>query len=107
MRESLWAADTSYHSQPGRPDLEAVGLGTKGLELGKKKELGTLEDTGRDWTGNSLRNQGPGSRNSSIGRMLAQNLQSPMLYLRINRVWWQEDQEFKIRLSFIRSSRPV
>lgn len=43
---------------------QAVGLETKGLELGKKKELGTLEDTGRTWAGpnvgNSLRNLGPG-----------------------------------------------
>lgn len=43
---------------------QAVRLETKGLELGKKTELGTLEDTGRTWAGcnagNSRRNQGPG-----------------------------------------------
>lgn len=94
--------------QPAREArLGGSGTGDKGPGAGEEKgtEHFGRHRKGLDWK--LPQESRPRARNSSIGRMLAQNLQSPMLYLRINRVWWQEDQEFKIRLSFIRSSRPV
>lgn len=96
------AADPGYHSQPGRPAAEAVRLETKGLELGEKKKGtrhigGHRKDLGCLQCGKFPQESRPRAGNSSLGRMLAQNLQSPMLYLRINCVWWQENPRVQDR----------
>jgi len=56
----------------------------KKKEPGKKKEVGAWEDTGWMQCWKFPQESRPRVENSSVGRMLAQNLQSPMLYPKIN-----------------------